>query len=493
MNRFAAFILVLAVGLATGACASAGGGGGGSGPGSNRWTQDAESALAMAMLAEGEGAEEQFVEARQTALEGLEAEPQHAGLWMVLGQSYVGLHDFVGADSAFTKAETLHADPEWANQVAVEREGGWIEAYNLGAAALDANDMETAIARFEAADRLYGDRPDARVLLGWLYINSGDTERAIEAYRGALQVLRGGLPEGLEPEMEQEWLDNEEMATFQLADLLTQSGRATEAIDVYGAHLERHPQNMEARVYRSVLMAQEGQGEQAEQVLGELLTQPDLSEQHRFMVGVGFFQMEDFERAAEAFRGTLELNPFSRDGLYNLAQSLFVLSDDLEDNLQEADSDDADRIRAELGGIYEEMRDATEQVDELDPNNRNVLLLLVRAYRGLSEVGPEGEREQWEARAVEAINRHEGLPFEVSQIDLAVEEGVVNLNGAVENLTMQAGDQIQLRIALLGEGGSDLTSEVVSVVAPEQGQIEQFQARIETAAEVKGWRYEVVN
>lgn len=493
MNRFATFILVLAVGLAMGACASAGGGGDGSGPGSNRWTEDAENALAMAMLAEGEGAQEQFVEARETALEGLQSEPQHAGLWLVLGRAYSGLHDFAGADSAFTKAETLHADPEWANQIAVEREGAWIEAYNLGAAALDANELETAIARFEAADRVYGDRPDARVLLGWLYVNSGDTERAIEAYRGALQVLRGGLPEGFDEAMEQEWLDNEETATFQLADLLTNAGREAEAIDAYSAHLERHPQNVDARVYRSVLMAQTGQGEQAEQVLGELLTQPDLSEQHRFLVGVGFFQMEDFDRAAEAFRGALELNPYSRDGLYNLAQSLFVQSDDLEDNLQEADSDDADRIRTELGGMYEEMRDATEQVDVLDPNNRNVLLLLVRAYRGLSELGPEGEREQWETRAVETINRHEELPFEVSQIDLAVEEGAVNLNGAVENLTMQAGDQIQLRITLLGEGGSDLASEVVSVVAPEQGQIGQFQARIETAAEVKGWKYEVTS
>jgi tetratricopeptide (TPR) repeat protein len=493
MNRFAAFILALAVGTATGACASAMGEG--SGPGSNRWTRDAESALAMAMLQEGEGAQEQYRDALETALEGLETEPEHAGLWLVLGQAYVGLHDFAGADSAFTNAETYYPeDPAWAEQISVEREQAWIEAYNLGAGALDANDLERAIARFEDANRVYSVRPDAAVLLGWLYTNSGRIDDAIDAYLGALEVLGRGLPEGFDEDLEQEWLDNEEMATFQVADLLTQSGREAEAIEVYGSFLENHPGSMEARVYQSVLMAQEGQAG-ADQVLADLLTQPDLPEQHRFLVGVGFFQMEDFDRAAEAFRSALEMNPHSRDALYNLAQSLFVQSSDLEEELQElqeADADDAVRIRGELVRIYGEMREATEAVETLDPNNRNVLLLLVRAYRGLTEFGEEGEAQAWQDRALEAISRHDELQFEVLDIDLAVDEEVVNVNGRVQNLTLEQGAQLQLRIILLGEGGNELTSEVVSIPAPAQDQVEQFQTTMQTGAEVKGWKYEAI-
>ncbi|NIY07894.1 MAG: tetratricopeptide repeat protein, partial [Gemmatimonadetes bacterium] len=100
-----------------------------------------------------------------------------------------------------------------------EREQGWVNAYNLGAEALNAGDMEAARRHFEGADALYQNRPEARLALGSLYMRQGDTQKAADAYRGALEILSGPPPEGLAEEQVDGWKRDRQVAAFNAAQL----------------------------------------------------------------------------------------------------------------------------------------------------------------------------------------------------------------------------------------------------------------------------------
>ena len=105
--------------------------------------------------------------------------PENPKAYLVAGQAAVGLQDWVQADTMFDRALSLN--PGYSDQIEAEREAGWVVSYNLGAEALNDGDLDRAAEMFQAADRLYQGRPEARIGLGSLYVNQGDQEAAARA------------------------------------------------------------------------------------------------------------------------------------------------------------------------------------------------------------------------------------------------------------------------------------------------------------------------
>jgi tetratricopeptide (TPR) repeat protein len=463
-------------------------------PSNNMWTRSA--ALYLDRAQKNPRADEKrelLLQALEAVKEGIARDPDNPQVWFLAGRTYVQLDSLAQADSAFTKAQELY--PDYEEDIDAQRRNAWVARYNAGLSALEQQDIDGAIALLEKADLIYAKMPNARLQLGSLYTRKGEYERAVATYRGALDILRGPAREGLAEKDAAQWRQNEEVATFNLAQLLAQLDRYEEAAQAYRDFLAREPQNRAAKLNLAIVLGRMGRPDEAGEIYTELMGQADVTANDLFTIGLGLYNSDQFVRAAEAFRKSLELNPHSRDALYNLAQALYRQSTDLEEAREKASGDEQRKAAADLESVYGELRDVAEKLRALDPHNRNVMLLLARAYRGLGDVNADdaATSEAWRDKALEVLQAQEQLPFEVGEMRMEAEQGKVRITGSVTNLKLEAGMPIRIRVIAVGKDGAEVGSQEVAVAAPAAEAKERFEAVIDAGVEVAGWKYEVVN
>jgi tetratricopeptide (TPR) repeat protein len=499
MNRGKGLVLAL-VAAVVAACASSGGGGAGTGapdtgnsPRDNTHTNSAGVNLMQGQMTEGAEAQARYEAALQDALAAIEEGPTNPKAYLLAGQAAVGLGQWIQADSMFDRAVELY--PPYGEQMESEREQGWVNAYNLGAEALNAGDTEAAVRHFEGADALYQGRPEARLALGSVYMRQGDSEAAAEAYRGALEILSGPPPEGLGEEQTAGWLNDRQVAAFNAAQLTAETGQYAEAASILQGFLEDNQGQLDAaaelraQTALAGFLAQAGEAEQAEAMYEEILGRTDLTSAEYFQVGIGFFNTGDFARAAEAFSTAAELNPYSRDALLNLVQSRYSYAMELEE------TEETQERNQELISLYDDIIDAADQVRALDPLNRNLLSFMLRSMRSKAELSDEATAAELTRRTQELFREYQQQPYEVSQITVALQGGDrAEIAGTLANLSGTAGENVRLEFEILDESGGVLDSAVVTVTAPEQEATAPFSATVTVpGGELAGWRYQVLN
>lgn len=490
MNTRVAFALPLVLALGAGACASAGGGaaGGGTGgaaraaeeerqfppgtePTDNLWTRSA--ALYLARASQNPRPQEKrslYEQALNSALEGIQKDPGNPKVWYMAGQAYIGLEDYVGADSALDKAEEIY--PRYVLDTGDVRERAWIQAYNRGIGRLQQGDQDGAVELFKKAALIYQGRPEAVLNLAATYANRGESEAAIEAYREALEILHTADTTGLDASTKEQWAEQEEIATFNLAQLLARESRYQEAADAYRDYLTREPDNITAKTNLAVALVNLEQRDAAMEIYNELLSRTDLKEQDYFIVGVGLFRVEAYDRSAQAFRKALELNPYNRDARYNLAQALYQIAAGMEPKTAQ----DSASWKAAWGAVVPEAR----RLVECDPYNRNGLALLAH---GLARSGEEQE-------AVKILEQHRDLPFSIESLDFRPgEQGGATLHAQLLNLALEPGTPVTLEFTFLGADGQALGAKQATVQAPAKDQETALEVVIESTQPVAGYCY----
>jgi tetratricopeptide (TPR) repeat protein len=492
MKRASGFTLIVAMAILT-ACASAPGAPGEAGqrPRDDADTRAASVALAQAALAEGPAARQHYERALASGLSAIERDPANPRAYLVAGQAAVGVEQWVQADTMFARAEELH--PPFSDQIEAEREEGWVMAYNAGVEALNAGDRELALERFRGADLLYQRRPEARLMLGVLHTQQGNREAAIAAYRGAVDILGEGPPEGADEEQIDGWEDSRQAATFNLANLLAQAGRHGEAADILGEYLA-HARGPAAEVQvqalsaRAVFLAQAGRADEAEALYEELLARDDLGANEYLQIGIALFNADDFERSADAFGTSAQLNPHSRDAYLNLVQALYTAASQLEQEPQTAERD------RRLNEMYDRLLAAADRVEEFDPLNRSLLSFTLRAYRAKADISPPAEAERLMRRSQEVFRAFQEQAYEVS--DLSIEpvgdEGA-RIHGVLTNLSGTPGQQVGLRFTVLDANGNALDTGTAQVTVPAVEESAEFSVTVNVApATMAGWRDEQV-
>jgi tetratricopeptide (TPR) repeat protein len=425
------------------------------------------------------------------ALEGIKAKSDNPRAYLLAGQIHVQLGNAAAADSMFDKAEQLW--PEYQKETENERLQLWIKEYNAGILAVRDNKTTEALQHFEQADAVYAKRPGARVNLAQLYARSRQPDKAIAAYKGALEIMRGPGRQGLKPDEEKQWKELEEAATFNLAQLYAMTGKNEEALAAYRDLLARDPNNAVAKSNMAVVLRSLNRADEAGQIYNDLLS-ADLSAPEYFNVGVGLFRSNQFEAAANAFRKALSKNPQMRDAYYNMAQALYSLSSEIEEQKSKTQGDAVRPIEARLVSVFTELGELTAKLRTIDPANRNVIALQSRAYRALGDLTAADARASADLKnkTLEVLKANEALTFEVSDVSLAPAGDDVQISGSVVNLKGKPGDTVKLRIHFLGANGAPLGSQDVSVALPEVQGATPFKATVKTTAEVLGWRYEIV-
>ena len=181
-----------------------------------------------------------------------------------------------------------------------------------------------------------------------------NVDDAVDWYRVALEMLRGPLFEEQTPENQMTWAENEEIAAFNLAQILANAGRNEEAETAYRTYLERSPDNVTALSNLAVVLMGMDRNDEAAEIYQGLLARTDLDARDYYVTGIGLYNAENYSMAAQAFGRSYELIPESRDALYNYAQALY------------------------LAGEMDELYPAAVSLVEMDPYNNNVYRLLAR-------------------------------------------------------------------------------------------------------------------
>ena len=483
MNRWGTTVLVAAAVLAPAAAEA-------QKPSNNMHTRSAETYLSQAEREPVIADKHEFLKkALEAAFAGVETAPDNPRSWFQAGQAYVGLKDWAGADSAFDRAEQLY--PEYAKEIDPVRQNAWVEAYNSGVTSLQANNIEEAIRSLTVANMLYDKRPEAMVTLGSLHMQQGNAAEAESIFRAALAVLRGPQRGSLSEQERTTWAEDELTVAMRLANLYAQQEKFAEAEQVYRDLLESQPGNAMARANLATVMSRAGKTEEAAAAYRELLAADDLSEGTLFNIGIGLFRAQDFAQAAAAFERVIVINPVSHESLYNLGQSLFAHAGALDAEKDAATGAKAAELNAELARLNQALRTAAEELLELDPTNRNAMMMLAQAQRSLAELGT-GDADALRREALATLEAHAALPFEVSNITVVPAEGTLQIHGQVTNLKAAPGTPLVFRFSAIDRDGNELAGEDVTVPAPAVDESGNFQVTLSVPDQAAGWKYAVI-
>ncbi|MGH7474720.1 MAG: tetratricopeptide repeat protein [Longimicrobiales bacterium] len=362
--------------------------------------------------------------------EGLQQDSMNPKLWLLLGQTQALAGESDAADEAFDRAQEIY--PAYEVQIRAERESAWVEQFRRGTEAMEADREEEAIAHFEAAQRIYTERPEALMNLASLYVNRDQPDRAVAAYEQVLEIVEGPIRQEFSEEITADW---DRYATMARANI------------------------------------------------------PRL----RINAGIEHFRAERYDEALDVFGAVVEMNPYSYDALNLLTQTYYVMTADLEEELDTAAEAEQQTIRERLGELYPRYVEIAERFREIDAYNQNTLALLGRAYRGMSRfASAPGEEDQWSRRALAVLEEGQALPVQITNVRASLGEGQMSFQGDVVNRTMSAGEAVRFRIELLDPGGQQVGSQEFSVQLGEPNTAAPFEVIVSTTGEAVGWTFELL-
>jgi tetratricopeptide (TPR) repeat protein len=402
----------------------------GQNPKDDRYTREASKHLGVAMLRQDEAERNAAYQAALMELqEGMVREASNPKIWFLAGQAYAGLLDFAGADSAFDRAVEMY--PEYEAEVEAEREVAWVAGFQQGVALMDQQQNQEALRVFQAAHDLYPHRPEALLNMGSLYANAGETDRAIQAFEEAIAAVNGPRFGDLDEEGQQQWKSYEQMSLMNIAQMV---------------------------------------GHQ----------------------GVEAFQADDYDLAAEKFEKATESNPHSRDFLFNIVQAHFGKATALEEQRDSAAAPGTAPQDAELIRLYEQLQPEIAKVQEYDPANESLLLILARAKRRHGTLTGNEDKGQQDALAV--LTELQNMPATVADLLIQPGDGTAMVEGSLRNNAAEAGTPVRLQITLLGLDGTELGTQEVTVTAPERDASTEFQATVPNVTQqIAGWKYRIMS
>jgi tetratricopeptide (TPR) repeat protein len=395
-----------------------------------RYTREASKFIGLAMTRQDPTQKVEYYRQAMTHLqEGMERDAENAKVWLLAGSVHAALGEMQEADQAFQRAMQMH--PAYAEEIASEREAAWIDAFNAGLELMDAQQYDAAIAKMEAAQLIYNQRPEALMNLGALYANAGEPTKSIRAFEQAVEATNGPLAGQIDEETREAWARYRVMASVNVAQMLAAQG-------------------------------------------------------------VEQFNAQEYDAALVSFRRATDTNPQSRDYWFNTMQALWAQVNEHEDAL-EADEANA-AARAALPAMYTTALELVEKARAFDPTNEILFRIEAQAKRmqGVLRGGAPGLQAGQEA-ALAVLQRMDALEVTLDNVVVYSDgEGAV-IQGVLKNRKAAAGTPIQLQFSLLGLDGSVIGSETITVTAPAADTEVEFQGRATVDGELAGWRYRIGN
>jgi len=412
--------------------------------------------------------------------------------WYYLARYYILTQDLTGADSAFRQAETLK--PDCAEEIGIWRRFVWIGVFNSGIGAWQANNTDSAMAWFRRANAIYQGEPTGFKYLASLLYQAGQLDSAVVYFRRAADIAA----------KDAKWQQDRKDALFNMARIEHSQKHWAEAQAAYKEYLTVFPNDPEAQASLASVLSQTGQRDSAFAMYRRIIAQGDsVGATSMFRVGVEIFQavsdepdtgkaggdcrtqartnrltpvrikarcdsvtrgmMREYETAAgvtyrlaaQAFEAGLKVNPYFRDGLYNLMNAYLQVNDSTH------------------------VVPVARRLVSVDPMNRMSLRLLAFAHQ---RVGRVDSTLHYLRMADSTL---------VADVTLSVfdpQDSTARVKGLVTNLRNKPGQPFKLVFEFLNAQGEALAKQSTDVPElPPQG-THLFEITV-AAKGVAAWRY----
>ncbi|MGD8322683.1 MAG: tetratricopeptide repeat protein [Gemmatimonadota bacterium] len=449
-------VLTLALGFGLSACAggasSAGGGsapspvaGGtvlaqGERPRDNEETREAKRALDQASQTEDEAqAQQLYGQALESAKAGIAADSTNPLSWRQAGVASIGLGQYQEANRYLSKAEALR--PIYTLETDGIRERAWIDLYNKAIPLVNSGDYEAAAKVFEDANAIYDKRPEARITLGQIYAQMREDDKALENLDRAQEIINSDAIENVDSATAASWKEQGAAIPLTKATVLADAGRFEEAAGIFRQIVQEDPDNVPMARNLAAMLIQMGNTEEAFRVYDNLMTRPDLTAGDLYNIGVGFYQGEAYDKAAEAFGRAAETSVNDRDALEMWTRSL------------------------QIDSAYADVPTPGERWIKLDPNNQNAYLILAQA------VNQNGDSQ----RASELVNQIEALKVTVNDLQMTRRDDGARVTGSVLNKNVDPGTQVTLNFTFYDTQGNSVGTATKQVTVSDTDTPVQFE------------------
>lgn len=468
-----ALILASSLAVATGACAAGGATGGtGSAPGAgslaqgerpreNADTREAERQIGLAQLQAGD-ADSFYQLALTAATRAIAADSTNPLGYLLAGQAYVGLGDADAAATAFDRAEELR--PIYALETEPLREEAWINLYQEAQPLMDAGDYLAAAEILEGANSLYKLRPEIMIVLGQIYAQEGQTDRAIERLREAQSVIATRSSE-VDSTMAANWATQAQDIPVTIAQAYIAAERYPDAIRELRSLVVDNPDNPLYLKNLAAIYVEAEQPDSARAIYERLVARADLVPLDLYQIGIGYYQLEAWDRAADAFARAVRMAPRDRDAVEMWARSL---------QLGLTEESTPEQVQAVI--------DATEEWIEMDPRSNIAKIILAQA------VNRAGDGE----RAGALVAEIEAMPVGVTDLQLRRNSGGgASLAGSVQTLSANPGTPVTLQVTFYDRAGNALGSETARVTTGAKDSKAVFNIQFDSEEDVDGYSYQV--
>jgi tetratricopeptide (TPR) repeat protein len=462
-------VLVLALGLGLTGCAS--GGGGGSAPetgpagGANllaqgerpRDTENTRAAEEHLGAAEGAGSPEaaapHYQQAVQSAQAAVTEDPTNPLAHRLAAFAALGAEDYEAAAEHFQRAQELR--PIYEIELAPVREQAFIDLYQASSPYLQSGEYMQAAEILENANTIYPERPEAVITLAQIYAQERQHDQAIEKIDQAIAFFESDVAAEADPETAAAWQEQAAGLELMRAQVLADAGRFEEAVGTYRQIAEADPSNISVTQDLAAILMQMGNEAEALQVYETLLSRPSLTPQDYYRIGVGFYQAEDYGRAAEAFGEAATQSRMDRDAIEMWARSL------------------------QLDSAYAAVPPVAERWVELDPASQIAITVLAQAVNAAGDA----------ARAGEIIRGVDTLPVSVDDLQMRRFDGGAQVTGSVTNKMVQQGGSVTLEFTFYGVSGNEIGTATQQVRVGAPGMSEVFQVEFDSPEPVGGYGY----
>ncbi|HYR32076.1 MAG TPA: tetratricopeptide repeat protein [Gemmatimonadales bacterium] len=444
-------------------------------------------------------AQKDLKQANEVLVQAITAKNQdkNPGAWYYLGRYYVEMKDYAGADSAFTRAETLL--PACKDDIAGWRRNGlWLAVLNAGVKQWQANQLDSAVVYLRLANTIYRGEPTSFTYLATIFATQEKLDSAAHYYDLAAQAAS-----------DPRFVKQKKEAMFNRAAVLFQGKRWADAKTALQAYLAAFPNDPKAAAALAGAYSELGQRDSALGIYNTIIAHADSADPlDVFEAGVKIFQAvpeppdtapaggqcrtdarrnrtltlarirarcdsvttkemkafeagvaDQYQLAARAFEAGLRRNPGYRDALFNLANTYYITKN-------------ADKMLPVATQLYAE-----------DPLNRGTVRLIAGAWL----------LKQKSDSVLYYLQRADSLmPVEVTVSMFTPDSQSAAINGLITNFHNKPSAPLKLTFDFLDAKGAPVSSQTVDVRTIEAGGNYQFQAKA-IGVGIVAWRYKIAS
>jgi tetratricopeptide (TPR) repeat protein len=392
---------------------------------------------------------------QKVVIEAIEKNDQakNPAAWYYLGRIYLQQGDLVGADTAFTKAETMM--PACKEEISKVRYTGWVPLVNGGIEFVKKQNNDSALALFRQANIIYRDKPAAFLNGGVIFANAGQTDSAIAYWEKASEIAERTNA-----------VEDRNVSTRNLGAMYQKAGRHEDAVRVLEKYVSWVPQDAEVKRALAASYRATGKNDKAAALEKEVGAPAPAAaaasgSAAAMNAAIALYNEKKYAEAAAAFEQIVAKEPYHRDALFGLANSYIGLKNG-----------------AKLAAT-------AARLVEIEPMNDEIVRMLANGQRMAKK----------EAQANKTAIRVLSMPVTVSVTQFAPTAAGATITGTATGREAQTPQgkpvtpaPLSLTFEFLDAKGAVVANQQVQVPALKPGASEPIQVTAQ-AAGITAWRY----